>query len=220
MKKYIKFLPFFLALLMCAFGFFAACSDGTNDTGSVHETLGNTDTAGDDGQSGGSKTESDLGSVLIVYFSATNNTEKIAEYIADITKGATFELVPQNPYSSADLRYNDSNSRVSKEYHDQSLRNVALEKTTPDNWESYDTVFLGYPIWWGIAAWPVNGFVIANDFTGKTVVPFCTSASSGVGNSDTLLKDMAGTGNWKEGRRFSSSSSKSEVQTWINGLIG
>ena len=184
------------------------------DTNGNRETSDNTDNDGEGGD------VIDLGDVLVVYFSATNNTEKIAGYIADITNGTTFELVPQNPYSADDLKYNDNNSRVSKEYRDESLRNVALTNPTPENWEKYDTVFIGYPIWWGIAAWPVNGFVTANDFTGKTVVPFCTSASSGVGRSDDLLKNMSGTGTWKDGRRFSSSDSKSTVQTWINSLNG
>lgn len=217
MKKFLILLVIlFFALTL------AACGNGTNATGGSGggETFGNTDNTSDGENGSESGTEADLGDVLIVYFSATNNTEKIAGYIAEITGGTTFELVPQNPYSSADLRYNDSNSRVSQEHNNETLRNVALEKTTVDNWESYDTVFIGYPIWWGIAAWPVNGFITANDFTGKTVVPFCTSASSGVGNSDVLLKNMAGTGIWKDGRRFSSSSSKSDVQTWINGLNG
>ena len=89
--------------------------------------------------------------------------------------------------------------------------------TVPD-WKSYDTVFIGYPIWWGIAAWPVDSFVKANDFTGKTVVPFCTSSSSGLGESGELLAELAGTGDWLEGERFSSSVSEDAVQTWIENL--
>ncbi len=156
--------------------------------------------------------------ILVVYFSATGNTEKIAGYIADITGATTFELVPQNPYTADDLKYGDGNSRVSKEHGDQSLRDIPLVKSAPDNWEDYTTVFVGYPIWWGEAAWPVNGFIKANDFTGKTVVPFCTAASSDVGNSDDQLKNLAGAGDWKAGRRFFSSSAKDDVQSWIDGL--
>ena len=89
---------------------------------------------------------------------------------------------------------------------------------TVENWEQYDTVFIGYPIWWGIAAWPVDGFVEANDFTGKTVISFCTSASSGLGESGQLLAEMAGTGDWQEGMRFSSSVSEADVQEWIDSL--
>ncbi len=79
-------------------------------------------------------------------------------------------------------------------------------------------MFVGYPIWWGIAAWPVNGFVSANDFTGKTVIPFCTSASSGIGESGTLLEELAGTGNWLEGMRFRSNASEETVQEWVRSL--
>lgn len=88
-----------------------------------------------------------------------------------------------------------------------------------ENWESYDTVFIGYPIWWGIAAWPVDTFVKTNDFTGKTVIPFCTSASSGLGESGELLAELAGTGDWQEGIRFRSSVSGSDVQEWLDSVL-
>ena len=121
--------------------------------------------------------------VLVVYYSATGNTEEAAGYIADLAGGTLFELEPADPYTDEDLNYNDDNSRVSQEYADESLREVELVADTVESWDSYDTVFIGYPIWWGIAAWPVDGFIEANDFTGKTVIPFCTSASSGLGES-------------------------------------
>lgn len=98
------------------------------------------------------------------------------------------------------------------------MRDVALTTTEVSNWDEYDTVFIGYPIWWGIAAWPVDGFVQANDFTGKTVIPFATSSSSGMGQSGELLAEMAGTGNWLEGQRFSSGVSADSVREWVNGL--
>lgn len=155
---------------------------------------------------------------LIVYYSATGNTENIANYIADITGGDLFELEPVEAYSDDDLNWNDENSRVVSEYENEEERDIELVSTTVDNWESYDVVYIGYPIWWGIAAWPVNGFIEANDFEGKTVVPFCTSSSSGLGESGELLEEMAGSGNWLEGERFTSSTSESEVETWISGL--
>lgn len=89
---------------------------------------------------------------------------------------------------------------------------------TVENWDSYDTVFIGYPIWWGIAAWPVDTFVEANDFTGKTVIPFATSASSGLGESGQLLAELAGTGDWQEGMRFRSSVSEGDMQEWLDSL--
>ena len=156
--------------------------------------------------------------VLVVYYSATGNTEAAAGYIADLTGGTLFELEPADPYTDEDLNYSDDNSRVSQEYADESLRDVELVADTVENWDNYDTVFIGYPIWWGIAAWPVDGFVEANDFTGKTVIPFCTSASSSLGESGELLAELAGTGDWQEGMRFRSSVSEEDVQTWLTEL--
>ena len=158
------------------------------------------------------------GGVLVVYYSATGNTEAVAGYIAEATGGDLFELEPAEPYTDADLNWTDENSRVTLEHEDESLRDVELVADTVDNWDSYDTVFIGYPIWWGIAAWPVDTFVEANDFTGKTVIPFCTSSSSGLGQSGELLAEMAGTGDWLEGQRFRSSASQEDVTEWVVSL--
>lgn len=127
-------------------------------------------------------------------------------------------MEPVEPYTDDDLNWSDDNSRVSQEHEDESLRDVELVSTDVENWDSYDTVFIGYPIWWGIAAWPVDSFVENNDFTGKTVIPFCTSASSGMGESGELLAELAGTGDWQEGERFRSGADEADVQEWVNGL--
>lgn len=158
------------------------------------------------------------GNVLVAYFSASGNTERVAQYIADVTGGDLFELEPVEPYSDEDLNWTDESSRVNAEHEDESLHDIELVSSTVDNWDEYDTVFIGYPIWWGIAAWPVNHFVTDNDFSGKTVIPFCTSASSGLGESGHLLADMADTGDWREGERFSSRADESEVDDWVTGL--
>lgn len=160
----------------------------------------------------------EAGKTLVVYYSATGNTENVANYIATATDGDLFELEPAEPYSDADLNWTDDNSRVVREHDDESLRDIELVADTVENWDSYDTVFIGYPIWWGIAAWPVNGFIEANDFTGKTVIPFCTSSSSGLGESGELLAEMAGTGDWQEGQRFRSGASESDVAAWVESL--
>ena len=155
---------------------------------------------------------------LVVYFSATGNTEAVAGYIADTLGADTFEITPAEPYTADDLNWNDPESRVVYEYENPDARDVTLVTDTPENWEDYDTVFIGYPIWWGIAAWPMSSFVAANDFTGKTVIPFCTSSSSGLGDSGTLLEELAGTGEWLDGQRFRSSASETEVADWVTGL--
>ena len=155
---------------------------------------------------------------LVVYFSASGSTKAVAETIADELDADIFELVPTQPYSSDDLNWTVSGSRVNREHDDESLRDIALTQTTPANWDDYDTVLIGYPIWWGIAAWPVNNFVKDNDFTGKTVIPFCTSSSSGLGQSGDLLENMANGGTWQSGQRFSSGASSSTVREWAAGL--
>lgn len=187
-----------------------SAQENTSEETAQTEDQAVTDTEDTDGGSSGN--------VLIVYYSATGNTETAANYIADATGGTLFELEPAEPYTDEDLNYNDENSRVSREHEDESLQDVELVSTTVEGFDEYDTVFIGYPIWWGEAAWPVNQFVKNNDFTGKTVIPFATSASSGFGESGQLLADMAGTGDWQEGMRFGSSPDEAEVQEWINEL--
>lgn len=163
-------------------------------------------------------TQPETGKTLVVYYSASGNTERVAKDIAEAAGADLFEIVPTEVYTSEDLNWTNSDSRVSREHDDESLRDVPLTTTEVPDWDSYDTVFIGYPIWWGIAAWPVDTFVKNNDFTGKTVIPFATSSSSGMGQSGSLLADMAGTGEWQEGQRFSSGVSSDDVQSWVNGL--
>ena len=156
--------------------------------------------------------------ILVVYYSATGSTKKVAEKIANNLNADIFEIVPEEVYTSNDLDWTNSNSRVSKEHNDESLRNVKLTTTTVANWDNYDTILIGYPIWWGIAAWPVDGFVKDNDFTGKTVIPFCTSASSSLGQSGSLLEKEAGSGNWQEGYRFSSSATDADIKKMTDNI--
>lgn len=164
------------------------------------------------------ETQPETGKTLVVYYSASGNTARVAKDIAEAAGADLFEIVPTEVYTSEDLNWTNPDSRVSREHDDESLRDVPLTTTEVPDWDSYDTVFIGYPIWWGIAAWPVDTFVKNNDFTGKTVIPFATSSSSGMGQSGSLLADMAGTGEWQEGQRFSSGVSSDDVQSWVNGL--
>lgn len=161
---------------------------------------------------------SDNSNILIVYYSATGNTEDVANRLAENLGADIFEITPAQEYTSDDLDWTNSNSRVSREHEDESLRNVELTTTTVDNWSDYDTVLIGYPIWWGIAAWPVDTFVKANDFNGKTVIPFCTSSSSGLGQSGELLEEEANGGNWLEGHRFRGNPSDSDINNFVESI--
>lgn len=158
------------------------------------------------------------GNVLVAYFSASGNTERVAQQIASDLDADTFVITPAEPYTSEDLNWNQEGSRVNIEHENESARDIELTQVTPDGWDGYDTVFIGYPIWWGIAAWPVDGFVSGNNFDGKTVITFCTSTSSSLGQSADLLEQMANGGTWLEGMRFSGNASAADVSEWVNSL--
>lgn len=157
--------------------------------------------------------------ILVVYYSAQGHTDNVAKQLAKNLNADIFVIEPKDEYTSEDLNYSNKDSHVSKEYKDESLRNVELKTTEVNNWDSYDTVLIGYPIWWDIAAWPVNTFVTSNDFTNKTVIPFCTSASSPLGNSGKNLKELTKTGNWLDGHRFSSGVSETDINEWTDKIL-
>ena len=212
----MKKLTSILLALVLVFSFAACSNNSSNGESSTNSAPASTQSANE--SSNNDTNSSSNSKTLVVYYSATGSTKAVAETIANTAGADLFEITPVEPYTSDDLNWTDDNSRVSVEHNDESKRDVPLTKTTPDHWADYDTVFIGYPIWWGIAAWPVNNFVKGNDFSGKTVIPFCTSTSSGLGQSGDLLADMAGTGNWQDGERFSSGASSSKVESWVNGL--
>lgn len=200
----------------------AACGqqNSTADTPAQAEPAQTTDTENQqpDSTTTPDTNSSGSGKTLVVYYSASGNTKGVAEKIAEAAGADLFEITPVEPYTSDDLNWTNDNSRVSREHEDESLRDVPLTTTTVENWDEYDTVFLGYPIWWGIAAWPVDNFVKDNDFTGKTVIPFATSSSSGMGQSGDLLEELTGTGTWQDGQRFSGGADQSEVTSWVESL--
>lgn len=154
--------------------------------------------------------------VLIAYFSATNNTENIANHLNEILDADLYEIVPETPYTADDLNYNDSSSRSSQEMNDPDSRPVISGSV--ENMEQYDVIFLGYPIWWGEAPRIINTFLESYDLSGKTIAPFCTSASSPLGSSATKLQDLTGSATWLEGQRFSGGASVSDVQSWVDSL--
>ena len=158
------------------------------------------------------------GKAIVVYYSGSGNTKRVADFVADELKADTFEIVPVDSYSDDDLNWRDRSSRVNREHDDTSLQDIELVSTDVPNWDEYDVVLFGYPIWWREASWVVNNFIKNNDFTGKTVVPFCTSTSSGLGDSGTNLEKMAGAGTWVEGIRFNEKPSEDSVREWVRGL--
>ncbi|WP_416196260.1 flavodoxin [Selenomonas sp.] len=157
---------------------------------------------------------------LVVYYSDTGRTEQVAKDLAKAKDADLMKIEPTQKYTKDDLDYNNPDGRVSKEHDDDTLRDkITLKKTMPDNWAEYETVYIGYPIWWGIAAWPMNAFVRGNDFTGKHVVTFATAASSPLGSSGQLLKEMAGSkGDWEDGTCFTGRIDDAKVAEWAKSL--
>ena len=159
-----------------------------------------------------------MSKTLIIYYSAQGHTKKIAEEIAANLSADLFEITPESKYTEADLDWTNDNSRASREYADETKRDVKLTTTDIPNWSDYDTVIIGYPIWWGIAAWPTNSLVKTLDFTNKTVIPFCVSHSSDLGNSAKLLQQDTTTGTWNSGHRFYQDATTSDIKSWTDTL--
>lgn len=154
--------------------------------------------------------------ILVAYFSATNTTKGVAQRISDALNADLYEITPAVPYTSADLNYHDDNSRSTIEMNDLNSRPEISGSVS--NMEQYDIVFIGYPIWWAEAPRILNTFVESYSFSGKTVVPFCTSGGSGVGSSARNLERLANGGQWLSGTRLNGSASKTDIVRWINGL--
>ena len=160
--------------------------------------------------------DADHSDVLVVYFSATGTTKGVAERIASVTNADIYEIVPADPYTDADLNYNDRNSRSTKEQNDKNVRpQIGSEDLSL---EGYTTIYLGFPIWWGEEPRILDTFVEKYDFEGITVIPFCTSASSGIGRSGPNMEALAKSGTWLDGKRFSGNVSETELQAWIKDL--
>ena len=155
--------------------------------------------------------------MLVIYFSATGTTKGIAEKIASVTGADLYEIVPKEPYTDEDLNYSDDSSRATVEQNDPDVR-PEYEDIQVDIENNYSTIFIGYPIWWGQEPRIMDTFVESNNFDGKTIIPFCTSGSSGIESSSANLVEKAGTGNWLSGNRFSGSATEDEIKNWISEL--
>lgn len=194
-----KLLGVFLFIIMTLFGF-TACAEGNGDEGGNGTTTNPPTSAS---------------AVLIAYFSCTNTTKTVAKHIQAETKGTLYEIVPEVPYTEDDLKYY-TNGRADREQADSSVR-PAINGSV-ENIEKYSVVFLGYPIWHGQAPRIISTFLESYDFSGKTIVPFCTSHSSGIGSSDTNLHALAPSAEWLSGRRFPSGTSQNTIADWIKSL--
>ena len=208
MSKQIKIIAALLMILsMLAF---AGCSK-TNDTA---EEPAEPETAQTEEQA---EPPDETGKdTLVVYFSATGTTKGVAEKIASITGADIYEIKPAQEYTSEDLDWNDSDSRTTHEQDDKSVRPEIGSDSI--SLEGYSTIYIGFPIWWGEEPRIMDTFVESYDFDGKTMIPFCTSSSSGIGMSGKNLEANAGSGNWLDGERFGGGVSEEELQTWIDGL--
>lgn len=179
--------------------------------------LSETETPDASSEEGNDVSEKTTGSeVLVAYFSCTGNTKGLAEKTASALDASLYEIVPEQPYTDDDLNYNDSSTRATVEQNDASARPAISGNV--ENMASYDVIILGYPIWWGQAPKILYTFVESYDLSGKTIIPFCTSGSSGVGSSASNLQASAPDANWLDGTRFSSGASDGDIESWLGGL--
>lgn len=149
----------------------------------------------------------------VIYFSVTGNTKEVAGYIKDATNADIFEIIPQEKYTDEDIDYSNNNSRANRE---QISDNARPEISNDIDTTSYDTIFLGYPIWWGTVPKIIYTFLDNNDLSGKTVIPFCTSGGSGIKQSMSDLKEYNSNINWIDGEKINTN--RDEVEDWINNL--
>ncbi|MCC8127220.1 MAG: flavodoxin [Clostridiales bacterium] len=156
--------------------------------------------------------------ILVAYFSCTGNTATLAEYVADITGADLYEIVPEDPYSDDDLNYRVDNCRANLEQNDSSCRPV-IGSEEIENIQNYDTIFVAFPIWLGEEPRIIDTFMESYDFSGITMIPFCTSGSSGIGTAQNHLQSMTTEKTiWLDGSRFAAGSSRDDVEGWIVGL--
>lgn len=205
MKNIKKILTLSCALIM-AVTITACGTSESNGNNEQQQTTGTEET-----------TQAVDGNALVVYFSATGNTKAVAEQIANVTDSELYEIEPAEPYTSEDLDYNNDDCRANLEMNDDAARPEIAGAI--ENIEQYDTIYLGYPIWWGNAPRIMNTFVETYDLSGKTVVPFCTSGGSSISTSVDTLQELAGDGiTWMEGQRFDRGVSADEISQWIDEM--
>ena len=203
-----------ILLTLCLIIGLTACSGGNSEEAADTDN-GSEATAAEQTTEAEPNDSSTGNATLVVYFSATGNTRGVAEKIASITGADIYEIKAAQEYTDADLDWHDSDSRTTHEQNDPSARPEI--GSDPVSLDGYTTIYIGYPIWWGEEPRIMDTFVESYDFDGITMIPFCTSGSSGIGRSGQNLADNAGSGNWLEGARFGGGASEDELSTWIDG---
>ena len=158
-----------------------------------------------------------MSKILVAYFSASGVTAKVAEKLVKVTEADLFEIKPETPYTNADLNWHDSNSRSTVEMNDRACRPAISSRV--ERMEQYDVVFVGFPVWWYREPSIIDTFMESYDFSGKKVVPFCTSGGSGLGDAVKNIQELAPGAKVVTGRRLSPGIAESELKTWANGAI-
>lgn len=222
MKKIIAIL-----LTACMVFAFTACGSQTSDTNTSNTNVSDNTTKNSSQPTENATVNSettattqpsqeDTTKVLVAYFSCTGTTKELAEYVSDGLDSDLYEITPVNPYTTDDLNYSNDDSRSTKEMNDPNSRPEISGSIA--NMEQYDIVFIGYPIWWGEAPRIVSTFVESYNFSGKTVIPFCTSSSSDIGSSGTMLEGLTSGATWLSGQRFGGGTTRDTMISWVNGL--
>lgn len=208
MKK-LNLMLVFLLCVICSLFSFAGCTGNPNEnTGTDHTEQTTPDDTPEDNTGNGD--------ILVVYFSCTNTTKSVAEKIAVASNATLYRIVPEVPYTTADLNYSDDNCRANREQNDPDARPAISESV--ENISQYATVFIGYPIWWGTLPKIIYTFMDAYDLSEKTVIPFCTSGGSGISSSVNAIKAEEPNATVLDGRKFNGSTSQSDIDTWVDGL--
>lgn len=211
MRRSKAFTVFFMMVTLM----FTMTACGNENEQQTTDLSKNEMTANEDGEDTMKNEDPAADNILVAYFSATGTTKSLAQYAAHILNADSYEIVPEDPYTEEDLAY-DTDGRADREQKDSSARPAIAGGI--EHMERYDTIIVGYPIWHGQAPKIINTFLESYDFSGKTILPFCTSHSSGLGSSDTDLHPLASNSKWLEGRRFAAGASREDVEAWLDEM--
>lgn len=228
----MKSLALFSTLLLALFlSLFAACSDdgSSSPTGTGEAIESSVSQDGKNSATSSSATSKDetssssatsanksRGKTLVAYFSRTGNTKPLAEYAAEYLDATLFEITAKTPYTDEDIAYY-TDCRADREQKDESARPEIA--TAVENMDEYDTVIIAHPIWHGIAPRIISTFLEGYDFSGKTLLTFCTSASSPLGQSAKLLQELTPNSTWLESKRFAIGTSREEIEEWLEDVL-